>query len=71
MTTHPRIDRCRRPRPTVAPWRDCGQYASATPADALCAQAPPPCAWLDPGDVEHDRIVGPAAFSYRNEGKAP
>jgi hypothetical protein len=72
MTTHPRIDRRRHPRATVAPWRDCGKYASAadSAADALCQQAPPPRAWLDPGDVEHDRIVGPAAYSYCNEGKA-
>jgi hypothetical protein len=54
----------------AAPWRSTGKHAS-TPADDLCEQAPKPLAWLDRDANGEYCLAGPAAFSYRNEGKAP
>jgi hypothetical protein len=58
-------------RRPATPWRDCGKYAALTPEDELCAQAPQPQTWLNVNADGRDCLTGPAAWSYRNEGKAP
>ena len=61
-------NRRRRAANPVPPWR-CYRTDGTGP-DALCEQAPKPQAWLDPDGDNDFRLVGPAAFSYANEGKA-
>ena len=61
-------ERRRRAANHASPWR-C-YTTDGTGHDALCEQAPKPQAWLDPDGDNDFRLVGPAAFSYHNEGKA-